>query len=135
MPCGLILNELISNALKHAFPESRSGEIWIEMRMAEDRQVNLVVADNGTGLSPDLDPLNATSLGLQLVKTLVNQLCGELRFENTHGTRIDTKIIYLTASTDPNTHRRADETQPAGYLSKPFDDEILKITVENAIIG
>jgi two-component system, sensor histidine kinase PdtaS len=89
MPCGLILNELISNALKYAFPENRPGEIWIEMRTAENHQVNLVVADNGIGFDPNFDPLNASSLGLQLVTALVNQIGGELRFENCCGTRVE----------------------------------------------
>lgn len=89
MPCGLILNELISNALKYAFPENRPGEIWIEMHLAENHQINLVVADNGIGFGPNFDPLNTSSLGLQLVTALVSQLGGELRFENSTGTRVE----------------------------------------------
>lgn len=89
MPCGLILNELISNAIKHAFPHRQTGEITIQMRMIADHQITLVVADDGIGFPPGFDPFSSPSLGLQLLITLVDQLDGKIRFENDHGMRIE----------------------------------------------
>jgi PAS domain S-box-containing protein len=77
IPCGLILNELIANALKHAFPEGKEGEIKIEMRL-EDNQVVLTVQDNGIGFSESIDFTNVKSLGLDMVNTLVRQMHGKI---------------------------------------------------------
>ena len=85
IPCGLILNELVSNSLKHAFPDGRAGEICIELRVA-DGQLTLMVSDNGVGFSDDLDFRDTGSLGLQLVNTLVNQLEGTIELERSSGT-------------------------------------------------
>jgi len=83
IPCGLILNELISNALKHAFPDARAGAIRIGVTVRADQQIELSVADGGVGFPPDVDYRHTPSLGLQLVNTLVAQLNGTL--ELTHG--------------------------------------------------
>jgi len=86
IPCGLIINELISNALKYAFPNGREGEISINFRRIGD-EVELVVKDNGIGMPQDLDLKHVESLGLQLVTTLVeNQLRGNLELSRTEGT-------------------------------------------------
>jgi PAS domain S-box-containing protein len=77
IPCGLILNELISNALKHAFPGTRKGTVTVEMRSAGER-LELTVRDDGVGLPSELDLVAAESLGLKLVSTLVEQLSGRL---------------------------------------------------------
>lgn len=77
IPCGLIVNELVSNSLKYAFPEGRSGEIRINLS-AQGKEVMLNVADTGIGLPRDFDYRNTDSLGLQLVVTLVEQLDGEI---------------------------------------------------------
>ncbi len=87
-PCGLILNELISNALKHAFPfpsTERENEIAVGLRAKQGRFI-LVVRDNGIGFPTGLDPHNTESLGLQLVTTLVEQLDGSLEVTNGSGT-------------------------------------------------
>ena len=76
VPCGLILNELLSNALKHAFPDGTDGEILINMRTAGD-QYRLLVQDNGVGMPESVDYANSESLGLQLVSGLASQLGGE----------------------------------------------------------
>jgi len=73
IPCGLILNELVSNALKHAFPEGRGGEINISMATVGNRFV-LKVRDNGIGLPESVDFQNPRSLGLELVNLLVGQI-------------------------------------------------------------
>jgi two-component sensor histidine kinase len=85
IPCGLILNELVSNALKHAFPDGRAGEIRIELR-ADDGQLMLVVSDNGVGFPEDLGFRDTASLGLQLVSTLVDQLEGTIELDRSGGT-------------------------------------------------
>ena len=85
VPCGLILNELISNALKHAFPGNRTGQIRVELRVRESQQISLIVGDTGIGFPQDFDFENATSLGMQLVQTLVMQLSGTLEIDGTAG--------------------------------------------------
>jgi two-component sensor histidine kinase len=75
IPAGLILNELISNALKHGFPEGRRGAIAITGATGGER-ITLEVRDNGIGLAPTLDVRNAVSPGLQIVKILTRQLKG-----------------------------------------------------------
>lgn len=79
--CGLILNELMTNSLKYAFPNSRNGTIWVELRSTPDHILNLRVADDGVGFPSDLDVFNTKSLGLQLVNSLVRQLDATLEVE------------------------------------------------------
>ena len=78
MPCGFIINELISNSLKYAFADGRKGVIAIEFSEEDEGQLELVVRDNGVGLPPDFDYRQSPSLGLRLVHTLVQQLRGTL---------------------------------------------------------
>ena len=85
IPCGLIINELVSNSLKYAFPGGREGEIQIAMSRDRDDRITLVVADNGIGLPKGLDFLNGESLGLQLVATLVDQLRGTMALNRKSG--------------------------------------------------
>ncbi len=82
---GLIINELISNTLKYAFP-SGYGEINIQLTQAEN-QYHLIVADDGIGLPPDLDLANTESLGMQLVHSLTDQLEGTLLYNGEKGTK------------------------------------------------
>lgn len=86
IPCGLILNELLTNALKHAFPGGRTGVIRVDIRRTSPDRLHVVVADNGVGLAESIRPQDAGSLGLQLVATLAEQLDGELRIERDDGT-------------------------------------------------
>jgi PAS domain S-box-containing protein len=85
IPCGLIINELVSNSLKYAFPAGRRGEVRITLSKGGKGYV-LVVADNGIGLPPGLDFRNTPSLGLQLVNTLVSQLEGAVELAPDAGT-------------------------------------------------
>jgi PAS domain S-box-containing protein len=85
IPCGLIVNELISNSLKYAFPDNRAGEINIRLHADLEGGITLTVADNGVGLPTDLDVSKTHSLGLQLVHLLVKQLRGELEHHNDGG--------------------------------------------------
>lgn len=86
VPCGLILNELMTNALKYAFPNGRNGTILVELRTGADQTVSLQVADDGIGLPADLNVANIKSLGLQLINSLTKQMDGKLEVENTNGT-------------------------------------------------
>jgi PAS domain S-box-containing protein len=78
IPCGLILNELVANSLKHAFPNAAHGTIRVELRPAPDQFMFFSVSDDGIGIAPALDLENLRSLGVQLVMTLVEQLEGHL---------------------------------------------------------
>jgi PAS domain S-box-containing protein len=85
IPCGLILNELVSNALKHAFPNEKEGKIDITMRSKDDR-VELTVQDNGIGFPKSVDFTKVKSLGLQLVNALVGQMNGKIDIQVDGGT-------------------------------------------------
>src|SRR5262249_40179656 len=74
--CGLIINELVSNALKHAFPNGRAGRVSVDLQRLDGESLVLVVSDDGVGLPPDLDFEQAESVGLQLVHDLTEQLHG-----------------------------------------------------------
>jgi len=86
IPCGLIVNELVSNALKYAFPQNRKGEVWVRLKETPT-SIHLTVSDNGVGLPADFDFRNSDSLGLQLVTSLVEQINGEIFCENKIGTK------------------------------------------------
>ncbi len=86
VPCGLIINELISNALKHAFPKGSKGEIAVGFHPDGDNRLTLVVSDNGTGLPEDFDITIVKTLGLHLVRALVTQLKGTMEVERNDGT-------------------------------------------------
>ena len=89
VPCGLIINELVSNSLKYAFPDGRQGEVRIELREQRDQMATLVVSDNGVGLRSDIDWETARTLGLRLVRTLADQLGARIELKSTEGTRIE----------------------------------------------
>ncbi|MCK5341177.1 MAG: sensor histidine kinase, partial [Desulfobulbaceae bacterium] len=87
IPCGLLVNELVSNSLKHAFPDDRKGEISIKLKPVHDDQVALTVSDNGIGLPDGLDIRKTKSLGMELVVILAEgQLGGSLEEDRTDGT-------------------------------------------------
>lgn len=86
IPCGLIINELISNAVKYAFPEQRRGVVQVELQQLTEQCYQLQVRDNGIGLPPDLDLAQTESLGLSLVYDLAHQLNGEIHVDCTAGT-------------------------------------------------
>lgn len=88
LPCGLIINELVANCCKYAFPESRSGEIQVAAKRANG-SLMLTVADNGVGLPAGIDLRNPSTLGLQLVDDMVYQLKGTWRVESCGGARFE----------------------------------------------
>lgn len=97
IPLGIIVNELISNSLKYAFPEGRNGKIYVKLYRDVNnkkkiltslcRHYTLVVEDDGVGLPDSIDFRNTSSLGLQLVNTLVDQINGNIELENESGTK------------------------------------------------
>jgi len=95
VPCGLVLNELLSNCLKHAFPDGRQGEIRIELRKNGGRIDRLVVADNGVGLPEDISLWNSKSLGLRLVKILANNMGAAVEVSTRPGTEV--KLVFAAA--------------------------------------
>ena len=87
IPMGLIVNELVSNSLKYAYPDGREGEIRIELSAEDDGPFRLVISDDGVGFPADVDYLNPESLGLRLVITLIVQLRSEIELDRTKGTK------------------------------------------------
>lgn len=92
IPCGLIINELVSNALKHAFHGREGGVITISLQH-NGPMFSLTVSDNGTGLPLSVDPATAETLGLQLVSTLTRQLGGVLVVYREEGTRFEVQFV------------------------------------------
>ena len=114
IPCGLIVNELVSNALKHAFPDRRHG--WVRVAFfAEEGIYRLVVEDNGVGMPPDFTMTRSRSLGLKLVAALVEKLQGALHIEGYKagrlaGTKFD--IVFPAAPLVPAPALPATESTP-----------------------
>jgi PAS domain S-box-containing protein len=91
VPCGLIINELVSNSLKHAFLDEGKGEIEVRLKQSGE-MLELAVRDNGIGMPEDLDIKNTVTLGLQLVDTLISQVHGETELNRTDGTEFRIKF-------------------------------------------
>ena len=86
--CGLMINEIISNCLKHAFPEGCKGEIKIHLERNQENKVILRISDNGIGFPADFVWEKSTSLGLQLVQTLVRQINGKIDINTGKGVEL-----------------------------------------------
>jgi PAS domain S-box-containing protein len=86
IPCGLILNELVSNALKYAFPENRRGNIRISSRLRKDHKYEIIVQDDGAGMPQEIDFEATKSMGLYLVKLLTAQIGGTVKLNRKEGT-------------------------------------------------
>lgn len=98
VPCGLILNELITNALKHAFPNDRGGEIFISLQLHSEQQLTITIRDSGVGFPQDQDFSQPQSLGLQLANTLVSQLEGVITVQHQNGTEFRITLPIPTAA-------------------------------------
>lgn len=85
IPCGLIINEIISNSLKYAFPDNRDGIIFVNLAVVKNK-VSIEVGDNGIGIPDSVDVKNTQTLGLQLVDTLVEQINGTIKLIRKKGT-------------------------------------------------
>jgi len=87
IPCGLIISELVTNALKHAFPNGKDGEIKIGLTEPGEDRVEILVSDNGVGIGETDGYSNDSSLGLEVVETLISQLHGDMSVDSTEGTK------------------------------------------------
>lgn len=93
IPFGLIINELITNSLKYAFPGDRKGEIKVSLHLIDENTFELIVSDNGVGIPYDVDFRKTESLGLRLVTMLVeNQLKGKIDLDRSKGTEFNIKF-------------------------------------------
>jgi len=91
IPCGLIINELITNSLKYAFEITGSGEVKIILSQSDD-EVKLIIEDNGKGFPSTIDFRDTESLGMQLVVSLVDQIDGEIKLESDSGTKYELRF-------------------------------------------
>jgi two-component sensor histidine kinase len=101
VPCGLAVNELISNALKHAFPAGRAGEIRVSLTHGADHRVVLSVSDNGVGLPDHFDMVDPATLGLQLVTLLADQLGGTISVHRIDPTEFTLKFPAGASDGEP----------------------------------
>jgi two-component sensor histidine kinase len=92
-PCGLIINELVSNSIEHGFGDRNSGKIWVSLKRNPNNQIVLTIKDNGIGFPQGKNLQNSDSLGLELVCTLTEQLDGTIELDCTQGTTI-TIVFY-----------------------------------------
>ncbi len=97
IPCGLIVNELLANSLKHAFAEGQAGEVRLSLRQDAEGVVRTQVSDTGVGLPDDFEARRGKSLGLQLVSDLVRQLGGKLEVGRGPGAGFTATSPRLTA--------------------------------------
>ena len=91
IPCGLIINELVTNSLRHAFADSTDNDkkkLFVSLTSDESREYTLTLGDNGKGIPPDIDLEHTTTLGMQLIHTLVRQLNGRLTIDRAKGTSV-----------------------------------------------
>lgn len=98
IPCGLIVNELVTNSLKHGFPGNRYGHISINLSKDGDDYVRLVVSDDGIGIAESVDFENTTSLGLKLVTLLSEQVAGELKVNRANPTEFVLRFPVANAN-------------------------------------
>lgn len=91
IPCGLIINEIISNSLKYAFPHKKGGIIFVNLTI-KNNLVNIEIGDNGIGIPAHVDIKQTQTLGLQLVDTLIEQIDGSLKLERNNGTKFIIKF-------------------------------------------
>ncbi|MBW2649009.1 MAG: sensor histidine kinase, partial [Deltaproteobacteria bacterium] len=93
IPLGIIVGELLSNALTHAFPEGEKGEIIIDLHSDETTGTyTLIISDNGAGIPEDMDIRDTETIGLQLVNDLSNQIGGTIELDRSRGTL--SKIVF-----------------------------------------
>jgi two-component sensor histidine kinase/PAS domain-containing protein len=93
IPCGLIINELVSNSFKHAFPDGRRGEIMVRLHIEAEGRIVLSVGDDGIGLPPGADYQQSNTLGTKLVTGLAKQIAGTLEVKSDHGTMVQVSFI------------------------------------------
>ncbi|WP_292485728.1 sensor histidine kinase [Methanohalobium sp.] len=87
IPLGMLINEILSNSLKYAFSESETGKIEIKLYQNNNKNYTLIVADNGKGMPENIDVKDADTLGLQLIKSLIDQIGGDFEVNKENGTK------------------------------------------------
>ena len=87
--CGFVINELVSNSLKHAFPGDRKGVIYIEFHSTGEKGFRMVIEDNGIGCKSNKDQKKSNALGLQLVSAVMKHIDGSIKLDSTGGTRLE----------------------------------------------
>ncbi len=93
VPLGLLLNELITNAMKYAFPDGRSGKITISFKIIDQHQCELIFEDDGVGLPPEIDFQTSDSLGLALIRQLTDQIEGTVHLDNENGAKFVVRFM------------------------------------------
>ncbi len=99
IPIGLILNEVITNAIKYAFEGREAGSVYINMHNIQDNKILLGIKDNGIGLPGNFDLKDSTSMGMRLIYGLAKQINGKLIFENKDGVSVQVEFINDTKLT------------------------------------
>jgi two-component sensor histidine kinase len=105
IPVGLILNELITNSLKYAFPSQREGIIRIETVEESPGLICIRYKDDGIGLTKEIEPAQAQSMGFKLVRLLTRQLCAKLNLVNQDGLEIELRFTVNQPAHQPQRPR------------------------------
>ena len=92
LPVGLIVNEALSNSLKHAFPDGRSGSVTVELSFSDGERARLCLSDDGIGRPPGLSQDGADEVGTVIMNALVEQIGGSMRTVNNHGTTVEVEF-------------------------------------------
>jgi two-component sensor histidine kinase len=103
IPCGLLVNELVSNVLRHAFP-GQTGHLWVALRREADGQLRLNVRDDGIGLPEVVDFQTTSSFGMQLVRLLAQQLRATITLERHPGTSVTFTFVEPTYQAEGQIH-------------------------------
>ncbi len=117
IPCGLILNELTTNAIKHAFDDRPSGRITVQLQVESEELVRITFSDDGCGFSAGLDWRKAETLGLQLVHMLTEQLHGTIDMSNGPGTTF--QLSFRRFSKVKNKEMQDVEPGAPSHLAQP----------------
>ncbi|MDP1746509.1 MAG: ATP-binding protein [Bacteroidota bacterium] len=112
IPCGLIINEIVTNALKYAFTDQKNGEVNVSLTQ-KNEFIQLTIADNGKGLPDKIDYRNTDSLGMQLVVTLVQQLGGEIVLDNSNGAKYTITFKMINKAELGSTNNKTLEIESA----------------------
>jgi two-component sensor histidine kinase/CheY-like chemotaxis protein len=114
VPCGLIVNELVSNAIGHAFPDGMEGELYVGLKKEEGGRYALIVRDNGVGMDEDIEVTDAESLGLSIVGGLSARIGGELELNRQGGTEF--RIFLNGRRTEEKRQETDTEVNTEEYL-------------------
>ena len=100
IPCGLIINEIVTNSLKHAFNTAEKGEVYLELIYHTDNYITLIAGDNGSGIPDKIDFAKSGTLGFQLISLLTKQLNGNIDLKRQNGTEYKIKFAISDYKSD-----------------------------------